>query len=358
MKAAKKCGPTRGMRSMRLSVRRLRRLPRNLLQNPLELKIPLVSPVVPKRVFVKVGLQVLGAHVVVHAADSPLYQAPESFNRLSVNVARDIDAARVPNAPMHISMRVKAIVGNVFVGKNGAGRKDIFLRQTVKSFAPCIGSNARHDATMMSRGAAFDHAHDRNFVTAVGWPSLTALPTPLAAVVHLIHLHRRTLQLHSVFGEQRANLFEHAPCGLVGDASFALNLFCGDAATSGTHEVHGVEPSLEGSGALLKDGPGQRIDMVSARLAGIGGAARNAVMLALHLALLALSDAIWPALLFDVFEAGIIVRKFGVKIRHCVPEMFWYALFGLHGTYRLPKRLTCCQGIIAFCKSGKQRTYA
>src|ERR1700676_3877888 len=95
MRAARKGGPTRGMRSTRFSARRSRRLPRNPLQNPLKLKIPLMPPVVPEGIFVKVSLQVFGAHVVVHAADPALNKTPESLNRLSVNVTRDVDAARV-----------------------------------------------------------------------------------------------------------------------------------------------------------------------------------------------------------------------------------------------------------------------
>jgi hypothetical protein len=39
-------------------------------------------------------------------------------------------------------------------------------------------------------------------------------------------------------------------------------------------------------------------------------------MLAFHAALPAFGDPIRTALLFDVFEAGIIIRKFAVKIGH------------------------------------------
>src|SRR6266571_260048 len=267
MRAARKCGPTRGMRSTRFSSVRSRRQLRNPRQNSLKLQVSFMPSVVPEGIFIQVVLQILRAHIVVHAADSPLDQTPESLNRLSVNVAGDIDAARVTDATMQVPMRLKAIVGNVLVSENGARRKDIFLRQTMKSFAPCIRCNASNDPAMMSRSAALYHSDDCNLVATVGWPSLSALPMPLAAVVHFIHLHRRTLQLHSIFGEQRTNLAEHAPRGLVGDASFPLNLLCGDAAAGGTHEIHRVEPSLERSSGLLEHGPGQRVDVVPAGLA-------------------------------------------------------------------------------------------
>src|SRR5438045_5950766 len=130
-----------------------------------------------------------------------------------------------------------------------------------------------HGGKRRGQGGQGRPSYDCDLVAAVGWPSLSALPSPLSAVVHLVHLHRRTLQLHPLFGEERANLPEHAPCGLVGDASLPLNLFRGDAATSGTHEVHRVEPSLERSSGLLEDGSGQRVNVVAAMVTGIDGAA-------------------------------------------------------------------------------------
>src|SRR3989442_13907746 len=105
MRAARKCGPTREMRSTPCSTRRLRRLLRNLPQNRSELLIPQVPPVVAKGVFVKVGLQVLRADAVVDAADSPLHKTPESFNRLGVNVARDIDSRAVIDSTVNVSCR-------------------------------------------------------------------------------------------------------------------------------------------------------------------------------------------------------------------------------------------------------------
>src|SRR6266404_3650203 len=207
MRAARKCSPTRGTHSTRWSSGRSRRPLRNPRQNTLKLQIPFVASVVAKRVFVEVGLQVLRAHIVVHAADSPLHQAPESFNRLSVDVARDVDFRAAPDTAMDIAMHLQPVIRNVVVGEYSARRQNIFLRQTVKSFLGRIGRDASDDAAIVSRSAALDHANNGYFMAPERWPSLSALPTPLSAVVHLIHLNRRTLQLHSIFGEQGANLF-------------------------------------------------------------------------------------------------------------------------------------------------------
>ena len=111
-----------------------RRPLRSPRQNRPELLVPPVSPVVPDSVFVQVGLQVFRAHVVVHAAYSSLHQTPESVNRLSMNIARNVDASRVPDATMHTAMRLKTIAGNVLIGENGARREYVFLRQTCEGF--------------------------------------------------------------------------------------------------------------------------------------------------------------------------------------------------------------------------------
>src|SRR6266436_10034758 len=335
MRAARKCSPTRGMRSTAFSTRRLRRPLRNLPQNRPELLIPQVSPVVAEGVFVKVGLQVLRAHAVIHAADPALHKTPESLNRLGVNVARDIDSRAVIDSPVNVSRVLQSVVRNVLIGINGARRKDVFLRQTVQSRLLRVRRYARYYAAHATVLRAFHHSDNCNLVAAIGRPSAPSLSLSLPAVVHLVHLHRRTLQLQTVLGQETPNLAEHAPRCFVGDASFPLNLLCGDAATSGTHEVHRVEPQLERGSGLLKHSASERVDMVSADLASIGGTTTHPMMLALYAALLAFGDSIRPTLLFDIFKAGVIIRKLSVELAHCVAKFLRDGLFGFHGSLNL-----------------------
>src|ERR1700730_2825899 len=344
MRAARKCGLIRETHSTRCSSGRSRRPLRNLLQNRPEKQIPSVPPIVAKSVFVEVGLQVLRADAVVHAADSTLYKTPKSLNRLSVDVARDVDSRAVVNPAMSVSLRFQSIVGDKLIGVHSAGRKNVFLRKTVQGRLLRVWRYASHHAPDATVFAAFDHSHNCNLVAVARRPSAPSLPKPLSAVVHLIHLHRRSLQLHSIFGEQGADLPEHAPCSFVGDASLSLNLLRGDSAASRTHEVHCVEPSLERGSCLFKDAPGERVDVIPAMVARVGSTASHAVMLALDAALLAVGNAVRPALLFDVLKAGVIVRKLNVEIRYGVAQMFRNALFGLHGRYRLPEGLLVVKG--------------
>src|SRR5947208_15382770 len=83
---------------------------------------------------------------------------------------------------------------------------------------------------------------------------------------------------------QLANLIEHEACGFVVNASFALDLLCRVAATSGTHQVHRLEPNAKRGGALLENGSNERIDMIPAMITSVRPASRDAIM---HACLLA-----------------------------------------------------------------------
>src|SRR6266404_3936239 len=127
MRAARKCSPTRGMRSTTCSTRLSRRPLRNLLQNSPELLIPQISSVVAKAVLIQVGLQILRAHVVVHAADPALHQTPESLDSLGVNISRDINLRAVPDAAMYVAEVLESVVGHEIISEYCATRQDVFL---------------------------------------------------------------------------------------------------------------------------------------------------------------------------------------------------------------------------------------
>lgn len=61
--------------------------------------------------------------------------------------------------------------------------------------------------------------------------------------------------------------------------------------------------------------------MSPAKLAGIGGAASNPVMLGFLLALQTEGHAIGPALISDMRQASVIVGELGVEVIDGVPQM-------------------------------------
>src|SRR5207245_6573288 len=79
--------------------------------------------------------------------------------------------------------------------------------------------------------------------------------------------------------QQRADLVEHAPRGLVGDSKLALKLLRGDSAPSAGHEEDAVEPEAQRRSRVLEDRPGHRVFIVPAELAGVGRAGLYPMML-------------------------------------------------------------------------------
>jgi hypothetical protein len=113
------------------------------------------------------------------------------------------------------------------------------------------------------------------------------LPLGLATDERLVSLDSASQRavLFLVLVEHGADLVEHAPCRLVGDAKLPLQLLCRDPAASLAHEEDGVEPEPERRGRPLEDCAFHRVHMVAAELAGVRRARLHPMMLGHALAL-------------------------------------------------------------------------
>jgi len=333
MRAARKCGPTRGMHSTRFSTRLSRRPFRNPRQDSAKLLIAFVSTVVAEGVFVKIALQVLRRNRVVDAADPALHKTPESLNAVGMNVAVSHVLSRpVPNAivrkiqratPRAFHLRNVPIDVEV-IGVNHAARSNVLADSSKQILAGNMVNDSRDCFS-----AALDNRDNRSFFL-VSAHRATALPLADSTVVRFINFHRWPLQFQVTVRHKRSDLAEHAPRSFVGNASFALDLFCGYSATSGPHEIRSIEPESQRSARLLKDSSRERVDVMPAMVAGERSAIAYAVMLPFHVALRALRDAVRIALLCDMPQAGIIVRKLVIEVLDGVSQFFRDALFDFH----------------------------
>jgi hypothetical protein len=266
---------------------------------------------------------------MIDTANTVLNQAPQALNGVGVNVSFDVDARGMLDSTMPIVQRdsivtaqiANAIVGTKFVGIDGAARSDMLLNEFSESVAVHFGNCLRNH-----HPASLHDCHDGSFLGVAAHRASSAAFAD-STDVSFVYLDRWPLQLHVVLGEQGANLFEHTPCGFIGDTSFTLNLLCGDAASSGTHQESSIKPQLERGSSFLEDGSGQRINLSAAIIATICGPADDTMMLALNTALIAISDPAGPALLFHVFQAGVIIRKLAVKVSNGVAKCFRNMLF-------------------------------
>ena len=115
-----------------------------------------LTPVKSKRVFVQVHLQILRANVLIDAANAVLGQAPEAFNRVSVDVARDIDLLRMVHPSVLVAAASKMIILRCFIGKDDRCCHHSFLdgsadvtdprakRQNLDAHAPSALNHAKH----------------------------------------------------------------------------------------------------------------------------------------------------------------------------------------------------------------------
>ena len=107
-----------------------------------------------------------------------------------------------------------------------------------------------------------------------------------------------------------------------------------------------MEPDAQRCAGLLEDRSGQRVDVISARLASEGRAPFDAVVfLRLLVAFVAVGDAAGEALLFDRFETSVIIWELPVKLLKGIAKMGWNCLAAIHNTPIIAFSLPCCQGI-------------
>ena len=250
---------------------------------------------------------------MVHAANSAFDEAPKSLNAIRMDVAHHVHLGRVVDSPMNqasvASIRTPdvtdTLVGSPFVRIDRAIRQDVFADHGDKSRARGIrsglGDNPAPPFAESDNGSF-------NFVAA----KRTAR-TFLAASAKIGFVNLDVTAQLALLGEQRANLFEHAPCGLVGDARLAFNLLRGDSAACGSHQVDRVEPCLKRSARFMEDRPGSRVNVMAALIARVRRTASYPVMLGNALAQLA-KDTIRVQVAPEPFEAGNVIREHPLEI--------------------------------------------
>src|SRR5437773_3547132 len=132
------------------------------------------------------------------------------------------------------------IINRVLIGENCALWQYVFMYDPKDALCCHVWrSQSLHSADAFLARTFHDSDYRGFLFVAAHWTARVTFTS--SSVIHFIHLHRSPLQLHVSFGQQRANLAEHSPCGFVGNSGFALNLLCRNSATSGSHQVHRSE---------------------------------------------------------------------------------------------------------------------
>src|SRR6266576_6008261 len=145
-----------------------------------------------------------------------------------MHISRNVHAGAMPDSVMVVIARIQFVVGRIIIGKYSCARQSVLADHTVQSgFFGIRGHDSNHSAL------AFDHADYGSF-----WLDDTAKAFCSWANVHLIGFDTLSNSADGrIFFQHGTNLLEHPPCCLVSNPSLALNLLCGDAATSRIHQV-------------------------------------------------------------------------------------------------------------------------
>src|SRR5438128_1422358 len=132
----------------------------NPLQNRSEQQISLISPVVPPRIFIKIGLQILLRHGVIDSTNSAFYQTPESFNRVRVNVAHYVNLGAVADSLMFLYAPSDTIIDRVLIDENCALWQYVFMYDPKDALCCHIGRSQSLYPADAAFAAAF---HDSDY---------------------------------------------------------------------------------------------------------------------------------------------------------------------------------------------------
>ena len=270
---------------------------------------------------------------MVDATNSPFDKTPEALHAIGVDIPHHVDFRGVPDAAVLVAsglaVRVlhvrNAIVARPLVGIDGGVGKYVLRDQRQQGGALGVLGRSCYDAPF-----ALDNSDDGCFLL-VSAQRTSACALAAATKIGLVHFDGAAKRFRVILIEQRADFVEHSPRGLVGYASLPLNLFRGDPATRGRHQVDGVEPGCKRSTGFVEDRVGCRVNMVSAMITRVRSAAGNAVMLCRTLARFA-ENSFWVQIVEQPLKAGVVIWKHFVEV---VESKVDHPRFGLFHTYHL-----------------------
>ena len=257
---------------------------------------------------------------MINATNPVFGQAPEAFNGVGVCVTRDIDLRRMMDALVLVAEPLQWIVGDPFIGKDRAFRHGALDNVRYKRIAASVRDNFGHDAAL-----TLYHAEDGSFAD-----SARTLVELLVFMFVLFETAKMAFirfdfagQLRTViFVQHRADLLEHTPRALVGDANLPLKLLCADSALSRSHQENGMKPEFERRSRILKDCAAHWVLMMTTELTNIRRALGSAMMLRDLLALRA-KDTVWIEPILKPFETSRVVWELTVKF-HLRERAFGY----------------------------------
>src|SRR5271157_93869 len=198
---------------------------------------------------------------MIDTANPALHQRPEPFDGLRMHVSAYVDMLCVPDAMMLIARLRKRVIDGILIGVDGGLGQHVFF--DVRHDRGALDIRHRHGPNLPF---ALHYAKYRRLVRSIQSGTTLARVAPRTSYIGLVYLDRiPAVESYIVLQHQLVpNQVGHAPRRLVGDAKFTFQLLRGDSASRACHQVHRIEPQVQGRRRLMEDRPSRGMNVMTA----------------------------------------------------------------------------------------------
>ena len=291
--------------------------------------------VVAKLKFSDIEREILGADLVERANDTALENAPEAYNRLSVDCADNVLALGMVNRGVREFLAEMAIA-NPLIGAEQANLfRDGFIDESLQGRALHVVDNTRDDIAF-----ALDRASN-NSLTGSGRARLAVALIPMPVLGFATDKSFVNFNDAAKFGlglnESRADFVAHGMRRAVAaEAHDALNLKGANSLLAGQHQVHDAEPFAKRLVRVLKNGARDMREAITVHLASFAlPVTARCQRVDLGIAATRAMNAIRPAPRDQIGTTGFLINKCRFELRDCHLMDCFGALDGGHGVSSL-----------------------
>jgi len=196
---------------------------------------------------------------MINTANTCFAIRPKTLDGIGMAVTQNVNLFGVGDGIMLVSHRWKSVINSIFVGINHCFSGDIFTNYWKNGFAFGIGDSANFKFS----ASLNDSKYSRFSLCSA--PTLALTPTAKVTFINFDFTSKWAV----IFVKALVNLLAHAPSGFVSNASFPLNLFSRDTATSLRHQVNNVKPSGQWGARFVKNCVSSWTDLVSAEITSV-----------------------------------------------------------------------------------------
>ena len=199
--------------------------------------------------------------------DASFKLAPKALNGIEMNVAASVFFKGMVDTIMVVAHRTDPVIGVVLVSHDIGADFDAVSHNRKDGGGFGISNYFGLDLPL-----PFYHAKNWGFVFR------STAPFAMFSSAHVGFVKfNRVGKLLSRLAEKLSDLFGHAPSRFVGDSELAFQLLGGHPILGVGKKIYSIEPAFKRGLGFVKDGIRKRVKLVSAILAGIAFAARDAV---------------------------------------------------------------------------------